>query len=61
MGDGYATEVRNIYRSFKLRSRAVEKQLGEGLSNPGLFGQLLVDSQMANIASFNRTLTPIIL
>ena len=26
--------------------------LGEGLSNPGLFGQLLVDSQMANIAPF---------
>nr|WP_304986171.1 type IVB secretion system protein IcmJDotN [Coxiella-like endosymbiont] len=26
----YATEARNIYRSFKFRSQAVEKQLGEG-------------------------------
>ncbi|AAO91119.1 type IVB secretion system protein IcmJDotN [Coxiella burnetii] len=40
-----ATEARNIYRSFKLRSQIIEQQLGEGLSHPALLGQLLVDTK----------------
>lgn len=57
-GGSQAVEARNIYRSFRLRSQMVEKQLGEGLSNPALFGQLLVDAKMENIDSLNKALTP---
>lgn len=38
-----STQARNIYRSLKLRSQQAEKLLGEGMSNPSLFGRLLVD------------------
>lgn len=42
-GTKAATQARNIYRSFKLRSQQAEKLLGEGLSQPALLGRLLVD------------------
>lgn len=41
----YKSTAQNIYRSFKLRSQAVEEQLGEGTSNPAVLGQLLVESK----------------
>ena len=40
---GYRVDAQNIYRGLKLRSQIVEKQLGEGMSDPSLFGQLLID------------------
>lgn len=40
---GYRIDAQNIYRGLKLRSQIVEKQLGEGMSDPALFGQLLID------------------
>lgn len=46
--NSYATEAKNIYRSLKLRVQQVEKQLGEGLSNPSLYGHLLIDSRAEN-------------
>lgn len=56
MGGDYAPGARNIYRSFKLRSQVVEKELGEGLSNPALFGQLLIDSHIKTIDSLESAL-----
>jgi intracellular multiplication protein IcmJ len=41
--NGYSSQAKNIYRSLKLRGQWVEKELGEGLSNPALYGQLLID------------------
>jgi len=43
-GGPAATDARNIYRGLKLRAQRTEKLLGEGMSNPTLVGQLLVDS-----------------
>lgn len=40
----YRTDAQNIYRSFKLRTQLVEKQLGEGMSDPALFGRMLIDA-----------------
>ena len=40
----HRVDAQNIYRSFKLRSHAVEKELGEGMSNPALLGQMLTDT-----------------
>ncbi|MCH9643679.1 MAG: type IVB secretion system protein IcmJDotN [Gammaproteobacteria bacterium] len=36
-------KAKNAYRSLKLRVQHVEKELGEGLSNPGVYGQVLID------------------
>lgn len=41
---GYKSTAQNIYRSFKLRSQAVEEKFGEGTSDPAIFGQLVIDS-----------------
>lgn len=39
----YRTDAQNIYRNLKLRSKYVEDKLGEGMSNPSLVGQALVN------------------
>jgi intracellular multiplication protein IcmJ len=40
----YRTDAQNIYRSFKLRAQIVEKQLGDGMSDPALLGRMLIDA-----------------
>ncbi|MFA6409010.1 MAG: type IVB secretion system protein IcmJDotN [Gammaproteobacteria bacterium] len=40
----HRNDAQGIYRSLKLRSNVIEKQIGTGMSNPALFGQLLVDT-----------------
>ena len=42
--NSYSSQANNLYRSLRLRSQIVEKQLGEGMSNPALYGQLLIDA-----------------
>ena len=39
----YRTDAQTIYRSLKLRSQMVEEKLGEGMSNPALLGQTLIE------------------
>ncbi|MCX7121374.1 MAG: type IVB secretion system protein IcmJDotN [Gammaproteobacteria bacterium] len=39
-----ATQAKNIYRSFKLRAQLIEEKVGEGLSNPAQFGQMLIEA-----------------
>lgn len=54
MINGFACtlQARNLYRSFKLRHQIVEKEWGEGLSNPALLGCLLVDLPHHNVDTF---------
>lgn len=40
----YSDGAQNIYRGLKLRSQVIEQRLGEGLSDPALFGRMLLDS-----------------
>lgn len=40
----YRTEAQNIYRTLKMRSQTVEQNLGEGMSDPAMFGQLLIET-----------------
>jgi len=42
---GYKATSQSIYRSFKFRAQMVEKEFGEGSSDPAVFGQLLLDNQ----------------
>lgn len=40
---GYKSSAQALYRSYKFRSQAVEDKFGEGVSDPAVLGQLLVD------------------
>jgi intracellular multiplication protein IcmJ len=48
---GYKITAQNIYRAFKLRTQAVEDKFGEGTSDPAIFGQLMIDSQITKEVS----------
>ena len=52
----YHTDAQAIYRSFKARAKTVEEQLGEGMSNPALLGQVLIDAQLKNKTAFSQEL-----
>lgn len=39
-----ATHAKNVYRGFKMRAQLIEEKVGEGLSNPAQFGQMLIDA-----------------
>ncbi|MBV53727.1 MAG: HNH endonuclease [Coxiellaceae bacterium] len=40
-----AADAKNIYRSLRLRSQVIEKELGAGMSNPAFYGQVLLDAK----------------
>ena len=40
----YRTYAQDIYRNLKLRSQIIEKNLGEGMSDPTLLGRMLIDA-----------------
>jgi intracellular multiplication protein IcmJ len=42
---GYRTDAQTIYRNLKFRSQIVEQELGEGMSNPRMLGQVLIESE----------------
>lgn len=41
----YKESAQSIYRTLRMRSQIIEKELGEGTCNPGAFGQLFLDYQ----------------
>ena len=57
-GASDVSQARNVYRSFKLRSQIVEKELGGGLSNPALLGRMLIDAKVESLDAFNENLAP---
>lgn len=48
--------TRNLYRSLRLRNQWVDKEIGEGLSNPALMGQLLIETESKDKARLKRHL-----
>jgi intracellular multiplication protein IcmJ len=40
----YRIDAQNIYRTLKMRAKILEQKLGEGMSNPSLVGQALVQA-----------------
>ena len=40
----YRPDAQNIYRGLKLRLQIIEKQFGEGMSDPALFGRAIIDT-----------------
>ena len=49
MGLGAMSQVKGTYRNLKLRSQLVEKELGEGSSNPSTCGRLLIDARIDDL------------
>lgn len=39
----YRTDAQNIYRNLKSRSQIIDRKIGEGMSDPALFGRMLID------------------
>ena len=58
IGSSDVSQARNVYRSFKLRSQMIEKELGSGLSNPALLGRLLIDAKVESLEAFNTNFAP---
>lgn len=52
-----ATHAKNIYRSLKLRAQIIESKIGEGLSNPAQFGQMLIEAGDQKKAPIQETIT----
>lgn len=46
---GYKATAQSIYRNFKFRSQVLEKKFSEGVSQPSVFGQLIVDSGLNEV------------
>lgn len=57
-GNSYSQQSKNTYRGLKLRSQPIEKELGEGMSNPSLLGQLLIDANIEDVAGLKNELAP---
>lgn len=55
-GGMHMAQAKAIYRDLKLRAQHVEKSLGEGLSNPSLYGQLLIDTYVENKTQVHHTI-----
>ena len=43
-GTDFSARAKDLYRALKLRAQSVEKKLGSGLSNPSVYGQMLIDT-----------------
>ena len=48
-GCEYSVKAKETYRDIKLRSQLVEQRLGPGLSNPSIYGQMLIDTKKESI------------
>ncbi|HLD16981.1 MAG TPA: type IVB secretion system protein IcmJDotN [Coxiellaceae bacterium] len=53
-----AKQANNIFRDLKLRGQLIEKEMGEGLSNPNNYGRLLVDARIENFETLMNRLEP---
>lgn len=51
----YRNDAQAIYNTLRLRGQVVEKELGEGLSNPNFLGQRLIDARMQHRPKVKET------
>lgn len=50
----YRADAQAMYRSLKFRAQIVEQTLGDGMSNPARFGQVLIDAPIENRAEVTQ-------
>ena len=54
LGSEQASDAKDHYRSIKTRSKLVEERLGEGMSKPYVYGQMLLDATQ-DVSSLHDT------
>lgn len=52
--DANASQAKNIYRTLKLRAQLIDKQLGDDMSNPAIYCQMLSDADESQAKKFNE-------
>lgn len=52
----YRGDAQNIYRSLKVRSQIVEDKLGEGMSDPVILAQMLIDAPIEEREKIQKNL-----
>ena len=52
--DSNASQAKNIYRTLKLRGQLIDKQLGDDMSNPATYCQMLSDADENQSKKFNH-------
>lgn len=52
-----ASHAKAVYRSLKLRAQLIEEKVGEGLSNPAQFGQMLIDASEGKQVTMQKTMS----
>lgn len=52
---GYREIAQTLYRSLRFRSQIVDRQFGEGCSEPSTFSRMLIESNMYDNPEFNAT------
>jgi len=50
------SHAKNVYRELKLLAKPVETKLGEGMSSPALYGQLLIENASKQMQDFHKSL-----
>lgn len=55
---GYTAEAQDIYHNLKSRSKIVEESIGEGMSEPSLFGRILIDSTTEDRSKIEKVILP---
>jgi len=50
----YRSDAQSIYRNLKFRTQIVEQELGEGMSNPRMLGQILIETQVKAMDRVNK-------
>jgi intracellular multiplication protein IcmJ len=48
-GSEFKENAQDAYRSFKLRSEVIEKEFGDGMSEPSVFGKILIELDSGEI------------
>lgn len=49
-GGKFAQESKDSYRLIRQRSKTIESKLGNGLSNPSVYGQMLIDHEKNTVS-----------
>ena len=54
----YAIDAQNIYRDLRSRKEIVEQRIGEGMSDPSLFGRMLLDASDKDRSRIEKDILP---
>jgi intracellular multiplication protein IcmJ len=49
------SHAKNVYRELKLLAKPIENKLGEGMSSPALYGQLMIENASQQMQDFHKS------